>query len=62
MDDNYSLWRSREAQRENRLKKQPVCVYCGKHIQDERLFDINGELYHVECAEEDFKKWTEDYE
>lgn len=62
MDDNYSLWRSREAQRENRLKRKPVCAYCGKPIQEERLWDISGELYHTECAENEFKKWTEDYE
>lgn len=62
MGDNYSQWRRREAQRENWLKKRPVCAYCGKHIQDERLFDINGELHHEECACEEFKKWTEDYE
>lgn len=44
------------------LAKKPVCEYCGHQIQDERLFDYHGNLYHVECAEEAFLKWTEDYE
>jgi hypothetical protein len=29
---------------------------------NERLFDIEGELYHPDCAEELFLKYTEDYE
>ena len=24
-------------------------------------YDFNGETYHIECAEEEFKKDTEDY-
>ena len=62
MCDAYEMWRYREAERERKLARQPVCCHCHKHIQDERLFDINGELYHEECACEEFKKWTEDYE
>lgn len=62
MEDNYSQWKHREARLEKRLKQRPTCVYCGHPIQDERLFDINGELYHEGCACDEFKKWTEDYE
>ena len=62
MEDNYSQWRHREAEEERWLRKKPICVYCGRHIQDENLFDINGELYHEECAFSEFKKYTEDYE
>lgn len=49
------------AEQDRRLNAFPKCVHCGYEIQDERLFDINGELYHPSCAEEEFKKWTEDY-
>lgn len=62
MCDAYEMWRYREHEREKWLAKKPVCCRCGHHVQDERLFDIDGKLYHVECAEEEFKKWTEDYE
>ena len=51
----------RHAEEQDRqLDRYPKCAHCGEPIQDERLFDINGELYHVECAEDEFKKWTED--
>lgn len=61
MEDNYSMWRAKEREEELALSKMPVCVYCGHPIQDEHLFDINGNLYHEECAHEEFRKWTEDY-
>ena len=61
MDDNYSLFQRREAQREARLRKRPVCCYCEEHIQDDQLFDINGELYCRSCLISNFRKDTEDY-
>lgn len=60
--DNYDIWEAHEAKQEASLRKCPVCSYCGKPIQEERLFDIDGELYHMECAEKEFCKFTEDYE
>lgn len=60
--DNYDLWEANERKQEAQLRKRPICSHCGKHIQDERIWDINGELYHPDCAEEEFCKWTEDYE
>ena len=47
---------------ERRLARRPVCSHCGHRIQDEQLWDINGELYCPKCAEQEFCKWTEDYE
>ena len=51
-----------DAEMERKLQKAPKCAECGRPIQDERLFDIDGELYHVKCFEEQFLKWTDDYE
>lgn len=62
MCDAYEMWRVREAEQERQLARCPVCSHCGKPIQEENLFDINGELYHEECAFSEFRKYTEDYE
>ena len=43
------------------LDTLPKCEKCGEPIQDEHLFDIGGELYHIECAEELFIKSANDY-
>ena len=61
MEDNYNLWEQRESEQERWLDSLPVCCLCNHPIQDERLFDIEGNLYHEECAADEFRKWTEDY-
>ena len=61
MPDNYSLWEYRERQQEAWLARQPKCAHCGHPIQEERVYDVEGELYHVGCFNESHLKWTEDY-
>jgi hypothetical protein len=46
---------------EAKLEKMPVCSHCKNHIQDDYLFDIDGEIYCEEHALELFRKNTEDY-
>lgn len=60
--DAYDMFMEKEAREDAWLRKRPTCSHCRKPIQDERIWDINGELYHPDCAEEEFCKWTEDYE
>lgn len=60
--DNYDQFVAHERKQEAWLRSRTVCSHCGKPIQDERLFDIEGTFFHQECAEELFLKYTEDYE
>lgn len=50
-----------DREQNKQLEQLPVCSHCGQAIQEEELWDINGELYHIDCAESEFKKRTEDY-
>lgn len=50
-DDERNKW----------LEMLPKCAHCGHEIQDERLLNINGELYHTDCADEAFGEWTENH-
>ena len=59
--DNYSMWEAYEARIEAARERFPICSHCGERIYEERLFDIDGELYHPECAVKEFCKFTEDY-
>ena len=61
MEDNYSQWEHHERRQQQWLEKRPVCCYCDQHIQDEELFDIEGELYCKQCLVNNFQKNTEDY-
>lgn len=60
-DDPVADFERHERKQNRRLERLPVCAYCGEPIQDERLFDVDDELYHVACAEKEFKNWTVDY-
>lgn len=59
--DNHDLWEAHDREQAKRLAELPVCEICGEPIQDEDLFDLDGTLYHIECAVEEFKKKTDDY-
>lgn len=59
--DNYDLFQAHDRKQQQWLDRCPVCEHCDQPIQDEDLFDIDGTLYHTECAEQEFKKKTDDY-
>ena len=61
MIDNYGLWERHEAEQQRQLEKYPICDYCGEEILDDNLFDIDGNLYHEHCMEEQFRKPVENY-
>lgn len=59
--DNYDAWEAHEAEQQAWLDRCPVCVKCKEAIQDEELFDVNGDLYCMDCAKKEFQRSTEDY-
>lgn len=60
MEDNYSLWEAKTRREEAWLEEQPVCDYCGEHIQDEECFDDGEKRLCLECLKNNFIKRTED--
>lgn len=56
--DDFDQW---DAERESWLARLPVCCRCNNPVQDEKLWDINGEIYCKECAEDEFEKYTDNY-
>lgn len=59
--DALELWERHDAEQEAELKKLPVCDYCRKPIQDDYLFDIEGDIICEGCMKQHFRKRTEDY-
>lgn len=59
--DNYDYYKKHAEEQDKLLQKCPVCTYCGQHIQDEYLYEINGELICEECVKDNFRKNVEDY-
>ena len=52
MLDNYDLFEMHDAEQEAWLRTLPVCEYCDEPIQDEYLYEIDGEYVCEECLRE----------
>ena len=60
-DDPVADFNRHEANERAWLAKRPICEYCREHIQNRKLIDYDGVLYHRSCFLEQFEKETEDY-
>ena len=47
------------AEQDIEIRRLPVCRECKEHIQDEYLYDIDGDFYCGDCMEEKFRKEVE---
>lgn len=63
MIDNYKLWEYAERERERRLERLPICegYKCGKRIQDEDYYDVDGEILCENCMKKKYRRKTEDF-
>lgn len=53
--DYYDKWSEYNQQKEEELKKRPVCDCCGDHIQEEYCYVINDDYICESCMEENRK-------
>lgn len=60
-DDPHKDFDRWDAEQTAALEKMPVCSYCGEHIQDDYLYEINDEVICESCLEQNFRKNVEDY-
>lgn len=56
MMDNYDLWEAHDIEQEKWLERRPICCICGDHIQDETMFNVNGDIYCEECMRNEFEQ------
>ena len=59
--DNYDQWEAHDREQEEQLEKFPVCEHCGKPIQGEYLYLIDGEFICPDCLDREFKKNVDDF-
>ena len=60
-DDPHADWDRYCDEQEQQAEKFPRCCGCRQRIYDDHLWDIDGELYHEDCAAEHFRKSTDGY-
>lgn len=61
MLDNYDLWAKHDAEMEAALDRLPRCCCCGESIQDDFLYEINGECLCEGCLRDYYRKPVEDF-
>jgi hypothetical protein len=61
--DNFSQWASHDREQEALLDKLPQCeeTKCGKTIQDDFYYEIDGEILCEDCMNRRYRKNTEDF-
>ena len=61
--DNYDQWEAHDRKQQQELEQLPVCEghKCGKRIQDDMYFEIEGEILCEKCMIIRYGKRTEDY-
>lgn len=47
--DNYDQFKKWDAEQSDWLERRPECADCGKHIQDDTAFCIDGEWICEGC-------------
>ncbi len=58
--DNYDAFRQHDAEQQRLLARLPKCSMCGERITDEQFYDIDGELFCLNCMEQN-KVYTDNY-
>ena len=57
--DNYDLWAANDRRQEQALAERICCEYCGKPIQDDYCFEINGDILCEKCLNDNFRRSTD---
>lgn len=60
MIDAYDLWEAHDREQQKKLKQLPKCDYCDEPIEDDFLYEINGEYICEHCLDTYFRKAVED--
>jgi hypothetical protein len=60
-DDPLKDFDRHDAEEQEWLDKLPKCAYCGEPIQDEECYVFDGDIFHIQCVNENHRKRTEEY-
>lgn len=61
VSDAERYYTDQEREYEEWKVRLPVCSECGEPIEEDFCWEIDGELYHHDCADKLFCHCTENY-
>lgn len=59
--DNYEIWCKHQDEQERAEEALPKCCKCKRYIDDDFLYEIDGELYCEKCMKKEFRRYTDDF-
>ena len=59
--DNYEKWCKHQDEQEQAEETLPKCCKCKHPIDDDFLYEIEGELYCEKCMKKEFRRYTDDF-
>lgn len=59
--DNYDLWERHDREMEQKLAERPICDDCGRPIQDEHYFEVEGDILCEDCMCHRYRRELADY-
>ena len=60
-DDPIADFLHHDAEQNRKLNLLPRCSYCDKRIQDDYLYDLDGDIYCEKCMNKQFRRQVDDY-
>ena len=60
MRDNYDAWLEHDHEEQEWLDSLPICDECGRAIQDDHCYNINGNYICEECLIENYRVCVDD--
>lgn len=60
-DNPVADYERHAAKQEAALARLPKCNDCGQPIQEEHFYNIGGKNICVDCLDNNYRKWVEDY-
>ena len=59
--DNYDMFSSHQAEMDSKEEKLPICDCCLETIDDDYVYDIDGEILCGDCLKFLYRKPIEDF-
>ena len=60
-DDPIADFHRWDADQQKYLDSLPLCENCEEPIQDEKCYEIGGEVLCEDCMKDRYERWTEDF-
>lgn len=59
--DNYDAFVAHQTEQDRKEEELPRCDYCNKRINDDYVYDIDGDIICEDCLRKHYRQPIENY-